>query len=126
MECPEEGCGRDLSWTVIASGAGLDTSSGKSACGRAGRFWSEAKVPTKDGIVLGAKAGLCPAKALLVESMGVGTDNVGDGGYELCPMEGLSTTADAGVLAESAGLGDREPQAETVRQTTAEGVAMPC
>ena len=67
-------------------------------------------MPTKDGIVLGAKAGLCPAKALLVESMGVGTDNVGD----------------AGVLAESAGLGTGEPWAETVRQTTAEGVAMPC
>ena len=61
---------------------------------------------------------------LLVERIMLEKDNTGDERCELWPMEGVS--AEAGDLAESTEFGTGEPQSETVRQRTAEGVAMAC
>jgi hypothetical protein len=82
------------------------------------------ELPVKDGIVWGTRAGLCPENVLLVEWMRLGTDNAGDERCGLWPMEGVSAVPKVEVLAERAGLGTGEPRSETVRQTTAEGVAM--
>ena len=67
--------------------------------------------------------GLCPGNALLVEFMTPETDNVGDDCLGLWQTEGVSIVAKVGVLGERAGLGTGELPSETVRQTTAEGVA---